>query len=387
MSPMSRSTAIFIFLLSLVVIALGYNYFVRPFEKIFAPQEAATSEEVPGPGVAVEVQMLTTLSTREKILQIVAVPVTVSSPSSVSATLSWSREHRPGFVTLFGDRVSTTSALLVQGELAQAGSSQLPVLVAVDHEGGTVQRLSGTGFTRLPSWRELCQLDEEKREIVLKKSANELAAIGIDIVLAPMVDVASHSSVLGNRVCSGDQEKVISAGSQFARIFSEVGLLPVFKHFPGIGTTRRDLHTQFDHVTVTPAEAIVYRQLLAVFPRVGVMVTHVGVENQYADIPCSLSSACVGELHTTFPDALIFSDALDMKAAAYTAKGTTKTLPEVSLAALKAGNHVLLYGAGVTGEQLEEIISTIEAAVNSDDQVKARLDEAATAVIRYKVER
>lgn len=388
---MSRSTVLFILFLSVVVVALGYNYFARPFGELFAPEQAAVNEVSPELDQAPEVSILHTLSTREKILQMLAAPLTVVPGSSPSGTVSWVIAEKPGFVTLFGERISTASARQVSDQLTQASKAgqaedpTLPILIAVDHEGGRVQRLNGVGFTRLPSWQELCQLDIEKREIVLAKSATELAAVGIDIVLAPMVDVASQSAVLGNRVCAGNPEIVVGASHQYAQLFARQGLLPVFKHFPGIGQSRRDLHTQFDRIAVTAEEALVYRSLLTSNPQAGVMVAHVGVENQYPDVPCSLSAACISELHTTFPEALIFSDALDMKAAAYNPTQADKSLAQVSLAAIKAGNQVLVFGAGVNSTDLETIIQTVEAEAKKDPTVVTKIDQAVMTIIRYKL--
>ncbi len=75
----------------------------------------------------------------------------------------------------------------------------------VDHEGGSVQRLNGEGFTILPSWKRMCNQTAELRQSSLASSAAELAAVGIDVVLAPVVDVSHSNIVLRDRVLMAAQ--------------------------------------------------------------------------------------------------------------------------------------------------------------------------------------
>ncbi|HEX7018320.1 MAG TPA: glycoside hydrolase family 3 N-terminal domain-containing protein [Patescibacteria group bacterium] len=386
---MSRSTLLFIFFLGLCALLLGYNYYVQPFKDLFNPEPAAQVEVEPEDTLSAADQLLTQLSTTEKVWQVLAVPYTVSA--SPSASLEDIVARKPGMITLFGDRIGTESAMAVREQIAAGDRGerrdQLPIWLAVDHEGGRVQRLSGPGFTRVPSWQELCQLEPDTRQIILEKTATELSVAGIDLIFAPMVDVASGSAVLGNRVCSDDPAEVISASQQVVTLFTDQGILPVIKHFPGIGSTTRDLHTTFDRVTVTEDDALIYRQLLTQFPRLGVMTAHVGVVNQYPDLPCSLSPACVGELQNNFPAALIFTDALEMKAAAYTASGTPKNLESISTEAITAGNNVLVYGSGVTLSELSTIAKTLEARAATDSAFLNRINNSVRKIIEYKTTR
>jgi beta-glucosidase-like glycosyl hydrolase len=414
-----RTTKLFILLLILLVFLLGYNYFAQPFIQRYYENLARVGVETAmdsDQGLESD-QPWKLLSDRQKIAQLVAVPLNVSqilepnlvlevsgatlsettnnaSTSMKNEILPWFSDYDPGFVTLFGSDIGATAAAEVVSSIKVTPTAiGLPIWFAVDHEGGRVQRLNGEGFTQLPGWRQSCAQPTAEREVLLTQSAVELAAIGIDVVLAPVLDLSDNHPVLATRACSNDPAVVAQAAGEFVSAFSRVGILSVLKHFPGIGETKRDLHQVFDQVTVMPRDALLYRELLDRYPSTGVMVSHVGVLNQYPDIPCSLSSQCVGELLNNYPEVLIFSDALEMPAALYrprrlpgqisTPQGD-RTLPEAALEALLAGNDVLIFGDGVTLEQLAEVINYLEQEMAANPALRSQVEASLEKVVSYK---
>ena len=413
---MNKQALPLIILLSLIAGLLGFNYFSRPFEKTVKVIGESGSEElivesdwaVEGEKNEVDI-LLESLSPEQKVNQLIAYPLNLSTlktqetseQSSASATMATKsadleiKDQRLeissfGFITIFGTNISQQQVVELKDKLSppslprwQAGSVLRP-FVAVDHEGGSVQRLSGTGFTRLPSWQEFCSLEANKRQELLASSAVELSRAGIKIIFAPTVDVGA-SKVLGNRLCSSDPQIVSQRASEFITIFSKQGILPVIKHFPGIGQISRDLHSNFDRISVSSESATVFRDVLTKFPEIGVMVAHVGVTNQYPDIPCSLSAACVGELKNNFPTTLIFSDALDMNSARFNTAQENKDLSQISLEAVQAGIEVLVYGQAVDESQLLEVQNSLVAKYQADEAFAAKVDEAALKIIKFKL--
>lgn len=207
------------------------------------------------------------------------------------------------------------------------------------------------------------------------------------MILGPVVDVGT-TAVLGPRLCSSDPAKVVENATRLMGVAQSQGLIPVLKHFPGIGSTTRDLHNSFDQVTITANDAIVYQELLNRNPQLAVMVTHVGVSNQLGDIPCSFSKNCVGELKNNYPQSLVIADALEMDAAGQVpgANGEVATqaatLSQRSVAAIEAGNQMLLFGQGVTPSAMTEIYDTLLAKYRSDPMFKTQLDLAAVRVLK-----
>lgn len=379
----SKSTLLVILFLSATAVFLGWNYYYHPFAG--EPLEPVTQVS-PSPSLEPAVSLTADWSVDQKVAQLVAFPAEIDSAgldASVSASLP---EIKPGFVTLFGTQISTVAAQRAISSIKEPHTStQVPIAIMVDHEGGATQRLNGQGFTRLPSWRSFCTQSASISAQLLTQSAKEISQVGVNIVLAPVIDVASSNLALGSRICSHDPEVVATHAEIYLTAMNQVNILPVLKHFPGIGQTTRDLHRNFDQVTVDLDEAGLYPKLLDARPQTGVMVSHVGVENQYANLPCSLSADCVGELLTNYPRTLIFSDALEMVAAGYdSASDEPKPLAQRSIEAILAGNDVLIFGPAVTAEEMTLILRTMEQRYTADPVFAKAVDQRLEKVVLWK---
>lgn len=124
-------------------------------------------------------------------------------------------------------------------------ASGLPLLIAVDQEGGIVQRLKEP-FTLIPRAREL-GLRATLREVeeLSRKTAQELALVGINVNLAPVLDVARGPQCpLYERSYGSDPEQVAAFCEAAILGFLTGGVLPAAKHFPGLGDTLRDSHVE-----------------------------------------------------------------------------------------------------------------------------------------------
>lgn len=363
-------TASFIGLLVVFTIWLGWRYFTRPQGGWF-PESTPVVVATPLPTTTPQP------ATKEDIAKLLAVPVTITNAkiSTTSGTLEFIAEHEPGFITLFGENIATRSARNVL-QVVRDQVEEMP-LVAVDHEGGRVQRLSGAGFTRLPSFQQVCAQESGDRKALFEKSAFELQQVGVDIIFAPMVDLAKNHPVLRDRICSDDSTIITAVAEELIIEYRKKGILPVLKHYPGIGDTQKDLHADIDAVLNAPSELPVFQSLFKIFPRVGVMTAHVLVKDLSEEAPCSLNEKCVDILKRDAPEALIFTDALEMDSARTGFDLVTqKSLIRVSREALLAGNHVLVYGRDVTPAELEKVLETLSIEYGTNEVLRQKIDEA-----------
>ena len=202
-----------------------------------------------------------------------------------------------------------------------------PLLIAVDHEGGRVQRFR-EGFTRLPAARLLGRrYDQDRREALsLAQSvgwlmASELRAVGVDFSFAPCVDLDyGVSEIIGDRAFHKDPDVVAALGVAYMSGMREAGMAAVAKHFPGHGAVIADSHVAqpVDRRKFVDLEADIrpYR-LLIDNNLAGVLGAHV-VFPAVDGIPASLSKQWItGVLRRELGfHGCVFADDLSMAGAA-----------------------------------------------------------------------
>lgn len=224
-----------------------------------------------------------------------------------------------------------------------------PLLVAVDHEGGRVQRFR-EGFTVLPAMAELGRSwDQSSRQALHLAQdlgfvlAAELRAYGVDLAFAPVLDVDhGMSEVIGDRAFHSDPRAVADLARALLRGFKQAGMSGVGKHFPGHGHVRADSHhaSPVDERTYEEIEAVD----LAPFRRLidaglgGIMPAHV-VFPKIDARPAGYSAIWLKSVlrEKLGFGGVIFSDDLSMEGA-----GTAGGVVERAVAALGAGCDIAL---------------------------------------------
>jgi len=249
------------------------------------------------------------------------------------------------------------------------------VLVSTDEEGGTVQRLGALGT--LPSQSTMSRLPLSEVTRLLDQHAAVVAATGVDVVLAPVVDVRPVSGVspIGNsRLFAGDATRVGQLGQLYVDAWERAGILPILKHFPGHGSATGDTHTAF--ATTPPLDQLRQRDLLPYATLqssgAGVMVGHLIVPGLTSGAPASLSRAAYQLLRGDYgyATALVMTDSLEMKAVGL-------SVPAAAVKAVAAGADVVIF---TETSEAAAVIGALLAAVRSGTLTEATIDTAAIRV-------
>ena len=182
------------------------------------------------------------------------------------------QRFRPGGLAVLPRNVESVSQLsdLLGGLQVVARAEGLPpLLIAVDQEGGAVARLSSAaGFTDLPSAMSVGLTgDVDAAQELAAMTGRELAAVGINLDLAPVVDLGLEhdNTVIGTRSFGPDPALVSAMAVAWVAGLRSSGVLACAKHFPGHGSTSTDLHVALPHLRAMVQE--LHDQYFAPFRR------------------------------------------------------------------------------------------------------------------------
>ena len=293
--------------------------------------------------------------------------------------LALARTGRLGGVVVFAGTPAGTRAMTS----ALQDAAPVPLLVAADYEWGTPMRTAG-GVRFPPAMQSGAAPDPAAVERQGRTVAREARALGVHLVLAPVLDVlrSAGSAVIGTRSFGSDPDLVAELGVAFLRGVEEGGALATAKHFPGHGGTATDSHhglalvsadrEQLEAVDLAPFRAAVAAGVSAVMPG------HLAAPalDGRDDRPAILSPEMLeGVLRSGMGFAgIVVSDALEMEGAR-----AGRFDGEVAALALGAGVDVILVPRDpVVAHQ------ALVRAVRAGRLDPARLDEAVLRVLEAK---
>jgi beta-N-acetylhexosaminidase len=272
--------------------------------------------------------------------------------------------------------------------------SPVPLLIAMDQEGGMVKRIKAeTGFPETISAARLGTLDDPLLTALNAScTANTLHALGINYNLAPVVDLNlfPKNPVIGKigRSFSGDPQCVIRHATTWIKEHTKRNILSCLKHFPGHGSSHTDSHLGFTDISKSwrESELLPFKELLSLdngqFVH-SVMLGHLFHKNLDPCHPTSLSYAVVtGLLRDTLGfKGVAISDDLQMRAI------TDKYgLEESVCLALAAGVDMLIIGNNLEYDPdfLKRAIPAVRQAVEDGRIGEARINEAWNRVTTMK---
>ncbi len=317
------------------------------------------------------------MTPRARLAQRLMVGVDGSDPA---ATAEIVRSTQLGGLFVGGNATTLLEKQQLRGVQAM---SRVPLMVAVDDEGGRVQRVD-TLDGRLLSARALTRLSPIEVRKVARDRGRALVARGITANFAPVVDVSDQraNAVIGDRSFGDDSERVTRYAAAFASGEREAGVYTVLKHFPGHGHADGDSH--LGPVTTPPLDVLRSSDLkpyadllgeggpLAGTGRTGVMVGHLDVPDLTDGLPSSLTPAVYELLRQDYGfDGMVVTDDLG----AMKAVTGRFELPEAVELALSAGADMALWtSGGPVGPVLERLDQALAAGrLDADDGAVARI--------------
>lgn len=350
--------------------------------------------EVPSPDQALIYQaiarkILDSMSVQERIGQTMMAPLNVvtSSPDSVRSFIS---DGKVGSVLYLGNwKGGTTQLAQVSATLQSYASASNKLLIAADQEGGQVQHLQGTGFTRMPSavWQG-SQSAETLRQLAAGWGS-ELKSAGVNVNLSPVVGTVqtqtrAQNAPIGalNRDFGKDAVGNAESAAAFIQGMQQAGMLTSIKHYPGLGAVTGNTDFTANGIvdtstTLGGAEEGAFAQALSANPSMVMMslATYSAID---PDHPAAFSSKLItdrlrGQLGF---EGVVTSDS--MSAAA------VHSIPadQLGVQFLEAGGDLVCVGDPGTAH---EILEGMQQKAQESEDFRALVDDAALRVLTLKV--
>ncbi len=288
---------------------------------------------------------------------------------------------RLGGVLYLGSNIVDAGQLSTfSAELQAASSPTVGMLIAVDQEGGRVQRVVD-GVTSVPPARSLAG-DPEQATSLATQTAVELRAQGINVVFAPVADlVDGNAGVIGNRSYGADPEATATMVVAVIKGLQRGGVAASAKHWPGHGATTVDSHKSLPVLDISD-ELWRSRERVPFVAAANagvdmIMVGHLSLPQlDPSGVPATQSRVLVEQLlrEDLGYEGVIVSDALDMGALSGEGRG------EIAIQSLEAGIDLLLAPPDLIAAQ-----TALLDAVASGRLTVERLDASVSRVLTLKL--
>jgi beta-N-acetylhexosaminidase len=300
--------------------------------------------------------------------------------------LRWIADGEVGSVMLFRPNIASPEqvAALV-GALRRAAPPDAPIIIAIDQEGGLVQRLRAP----LTVWPDMLSVgsagDAARTERVGRALGGELAALGVGWDFAPVLDVHTNPAnpVIGNRAFGVTADAVVVQALAFWRGLRAAGLAGCGKHFPGHGDTHADSH--FTLPVVAHDEERLRRVELAPFAAAAhagiesIMTAHVMYPAFDRSWPATLSRRILTDLlrvELGFAGVIV-SDDLGMRAVA-----DRHAIEELAVMSIAAGaDHLIIREPW---QRQRAAFEALVRAAQTSAETRARIEQSAARVATLK---
>ncbi len=269
-------------------------------------------------------------------------------------------------------------------EMSAAVHPDIPLVIAVDQEGGSLSPLRGI-VTSLPGNMGIAATRELSAAYFAGRTiGNDLQTLGINLNLTPVLDLALHSNpVVSTRAFSDKPELVAALGREYAKGLSDSGMLFTGKHFPGHGSCKEDSHISIPVCretveTLKQRDLIPFRELMKL-QDASIMMAHVKYQNFDSENPASLSPGIIqGLLREQLGyQGVILTDCLEMDAVQ-----KLVPYPEDALRAIEAGADIVVISHTLRHQHAS--YQAVRDGVKSGRIKTSRLEESYQRIVKWK---
>ncbi|MEK9726665.1 MAG: glycoside hydrolase family 3 N-terminal domain-containing protein [Candidatus Margulisiibacteriota bacterium] len=291
-------------------------------------------------------------------------------------------QQKIGGIILFKRNIQNKTQLKA---LVQFLKKDTSIFVAIDHEGGIVNRLTDPTFKlRTPSPERFCQLDDSTQSKIASTISNQLDDIGINLNLGGVVDIApliKESSICRYKRCFGNNQAQISKCTQaLFNAHKDKRLYFALKHFPGHGSTPIDSHYYLPDISKNHNgyDYMPYHTLIKENPSpyIMVMVGHLMVNHIDSKYPASLSKKHIDVLKSNLDfNGLIITDDLNMGAL----KEVSTNKLVIAKKAIEAGNDLLLFEF-LTFSEIDQLNELLNNELKNSSVIKENIKHSSLKI-------
>lgn len=299
------------------------------------------------------------------------------------------REVKPGGIILFGRNIKTarqTARLINQSQVTATELYHIPLLVAVDQEGGVVSRIKLN-----PPFPSALSIGNGGSEEITERmgyyNSVLLKSLGFNMNLAPVVDIISdkNPTFIGNRAFGVNVNQAVEMSKAFALGQKLGGIMPTLKHFPGHGSGFVDSHvalpTRNDTLEeILKTDLLPYTDLNQDVSPEAIMVAHIAFPKiDPSGLPAAFSKIFLQDIlrkKLNF-DGIVITDDIEMAGAS-----VTTSLGERAVKSLVAGADMIMVAWNRAAQKAS--VSKVIAAIKNGQLSESRVNESVERILTAK---
>lgn len=261
----------------------------------------------------------------------------------------------------------------------------IPLFISIDQEGGRVNRMP----SEILPIRNASKIAATGDINIVKESASIISKMlketGISINYAPVLDIKrfEENHPIGDRCYGDNKDDVSKYGIEFMKQTMNEGIIPVVKHFPGHGTTKKDSHFRLpivkeDKQTIEKEDIVPFKKAIENGAE-AIMIGHLEVKDMDSKYPASLSKKIIENylINTLNYKGLIITD--DLKMLAIQLRYTPE---EASKLAINSGSNIIMLG--LKYKRIQNVINYIIKEVKKGKIDISKIDNSVEKIVKVK---